>query len=489
MSDKHLTVKEWQKFSSGGGYKDAAWLKALSAVEKSAGAAAAEQLQALDALEAAGRSLLKLHRGDDKLVSYLDDVDAQLKKVRKDAQKTQAKDDKAAGKAGEAEDSEEDEEEKGPALLDPKRLLLQLTLCRKNPARRVQFAFVDGKDKAPALVAMSPKQTGRKIFGLLCEEAGVKTGAFGSAWVDGTELMLQLDKTMGGLAKKMRAPIKACGFRITKVVLWSADGTILEQDAAPEEAEGAAAGSAQAAPPAAPAAAAAEMAAFTARLKTQMVGIAAAGASLEGKAARLLATEAGAQARQGDFAAAKLSLDKIDKLLARLATVPQAGAAKADAAASESAAAKSAAAASVAAAAAAARSAAWKAAREHWQEANDSVNDQLNRLRAAILAAIPNEPEYADALHEIADKGLNAMTGNQRVKLAASIQSVDDGSSERMQAHGAKTLELITAFSSFLETSDQIDGCDANPWDVDVSIRDTLAPALQELASALQMPA
>jgi hypothetical protein len=46
----------------------------------------------------------------------------------------------------------------------------------------------------------------------------------------GTCLMLQLDKPLSGLVKKVRGPVKACGFKIAKAVLWNADGSVFEHD-------------------------------------------------------------------------------------------------------------------------------------------------------------------------------------------------------------------------------------------------------------------
>ncbi len=66
----------------------------------------------------------------------------------------------------------------------------------------------------------------------------MKTGAYGTAWIDGTSLMLQLDKPLSGLVKKVRGPVRASGFKISKAVLWNDDGTVFEQDEALEDAEG-----------------------------------------------------------------------------------------------------------------------------------------------------------------------------------------------------------------------------------------------------------
>lgn len=300
MSDKYLTVKEWQKFAKDqkGVYKDAAMLKALGAAEKAADAPAVEQIKILEGLETAGRALLAQHRDDKKLKSYLEDVYKPLKKYREEAEKAQAKDAKAEAKAAAKPAAGADDEDDGPAWLDPKVLLKQLNLCKADPERTVNFAFVDGKDKAPGMVVLSPKVAAPALFKKLAAELDVKTGAFGSAWVDGTELMLQLDKPLAGLVKKMRTPIKASGFKASKIILWNADGTVFESEATAEDA---------------PAESAA--AEFAARLTSLVPRVAAAAASKEGQAAKLLASEAGVFARKADFAAAHANLDKIERLL------------------------------------------------------------------------------------------------------------------------------------------------------------------------------
>lgn len=234
MSEKGLTKAEWDKFSKGQTYKDAALIKALVALEKADKAPPEDQLKALDELVKQADTLIKAHKGDKGLAAYLTVVDKSVDKCRQEAQKALKA--AAATKGKEPDKAAEEDDEPASVLLDPKRLLAQLTLCKRDPERTVQFGFVDAKDKQDAVLAMSPKMSGRKLFSKLQAELGVKTGAYGTAWVDGTQLMLQLDKPLGGLVKKVRAPVKACGFRVTKVVLWNEDGTVFEQD---EDAEGA----------------------------------------------------------------------------------------------------------------------------------------------------------------------------------------------------------------------------------------------------------
>jgi len=171
----------------------------------------------------------KKELGDKPFSLVKDELYAILEEAEALQQKTQA--------ALDADDGE-DEDSAASALVNPRLLLKQLTMCRQNPERRMRFAFVDAKDKQPAMLAMHPRVSARALFGRLQAAAGAKTGAYGSAWVDGTTLMLKLDKPLSGLVKKVRSPVKACGFRITKAVLWNEDGTVFEQDELPEEGVG-----------------------------------------------------------------------------------------------------------------------------------------------------------------------------------------------------------------------------------------------------------
>lgn len=128
---------------------------------------------------------------------------------------------------------------------------------------------------------------------------------------------------------------------------------------------------------------------------------------------------------------------------------------------------------------------AWQAARQTWQDANDAVNDQINGLRAALLnrarSGEDDADEYAEALTEIAEKGLNAITEDHRVKLMAAVMALGDGSPAAVQKSGAGALGLIQAFQSFVEGSEKIAVCDGNPFGAAVAIRATLVPALQRI--------
>ena len=178
-------------------------------------------------------------KADKKLQATLKTIGSAAEVYAEDIDKCGEALKSAYEKAADALPEDEDEDSVPSALVSPKLLLKQLTLCRKDPERTMKFAFVDaGSKNQPALLALHPRMSARALFGKLQVAAGVKTGAYGSAWVDGMSLMLQLDKPLSGLVKKVRPAVKASGFRISKAVIWNEDGTVFEQDDTPDEAAG-----------------------------------------------------------------------------------------------------------------------------------------------------------------------------------------------------------------------------------------------------------
>lgn len=306
LDDKDL-LKALSRFDKSDPDKPGAWLQAADELIKEI----PRQLMALGKLKAKlGDKPFGLVK--DELNALLDEAEKQCRQVR------------AALDAAENEEEVDDDDSAAGALVDPKQLFKQLSLCRKVPMRPMKFAFVDGKSKEPGLLALHPRVSGRALFAKLQAAAGVKTGAFGSTWVDEDTLILQLDKPVPGLVKKVRPILKACGFRIGKVVLWAADGAVFEQDL--ESGEGALAEEAEQteteqeeqdpAPDAS--------LAFKARLAALLPAIKAARTEARpgGQAAALKASEAGVLAGKGDFAAAHARLDEAEALLAGKAAPP-----------------------------------------------------------------------------------------------------------------------------------------------------------------------
>lgn len=386
-----------------------------------------------------------------------------LKAIGKAAEAYAAAVDEAAAALKEAYEKaqdalpEEDDEESAPsALVNPRLLLKQLTQCRKDPERTMKFAFVDarGKDE-PATLALHPRLSPRALFGKLQAATGSRTGAYGTAWVDGQSLMLQLDKPLSGLVKKLRAPVKACGFRVARIVLWAEDGKVFEQDEQAEEAAGdASAGSGAQEPGLAPGGHDAGEA-FKARLATLIPRLKEAQAAGRASAldAKSRVTDAGTSAGRHDFVRANALLDEAEKLLA-----PSSGAPAFDEAAFR---------------------AAWKEARDGWTDAIETVDAQIARLQA-VLRDQPDED-----LVEIAEFGLPALTGDFKAPMMAAVMDVDRASGDTLPRAARRARSLAASFAEYLDEAQTVAVTDDNDFGVTVTIRKTIGGALRQLEQSL----
>jgi hypothetical protein len=362
--------------------------------------------------------------------------------------------------------AEESEDEPPSVLLDPKQLLRWLNACRRDPERRVQFACVDGKDKRAPVLAMSPRMSARKVFTTLQTETGVKTGAYGTAWVDDRSLMLKVDKPLGGLVKKVRVPLRAVGFRIAKVVLWREDGTLFEQDEdAADGADGAEVPDGADAPTAAPAADV--EAAFAARLKAALAALATAGAAVA-RPAKLLVSEAGAYARQRNWAQADSTLRRAEELLASSAADAPAGP-PAPAAAG--------------AAAAPGRFVHQAKVRLGWQMARKKLTTDLQALEAAILEHYRKQPEYADLATRV--RRFDAVLGTLDDQLADKLdEALNAADPQHRSALHEQARAILAGYARYVRDEPLIVALDDNPF-VPLSTHKTLLKTLQVLDNSL----
>jgi hypothetical protein len=341
---------------------------------------------------------------------------------------------------------DDEDDPKGKQLLDPKRLLAQLQACLRNPELRVQFAFVDAKDKQPPGLAMHPKNAGRGMFAKLQEIADVKAGAYGTAWIEGKVLNLMPEKNFSGLVKKARLPIKNAGFRVASIVIWSADGTVLERDDAAEEDDASGDGTKTGG---GDAGREKLKLVFATQLKElQPALVALASGKLNNPDAARLASEMTALNKAGDLAGAAALLVKIKALLGG-------GGGDGD------------------------FPARWAAARQAWQDASDKVDGQIGRLQARL------REETADAdLQRIAEFGLNAVTGGHKVPLMAAMRDIGNGESVD-PAILADAREAVADFIAHLNDDERVAACDENPFGVPVTLRSSLVGALEKMAAAL----
>lgn len=238
MSDK-ISEALWKAFTKKQKLEldDKDLLKALARLDKTDERKPEPRLEALkDLIKEIPKQVTALAKRKKELGDKpFDLVKDELYSILAEAESMQKK----AQAALDAEEDEDEDEDSAPsALVNPKLLLKQLNMCRHDPERRMKFAFVDAKDKQPSMLALHPRMSARALFGKLQAASGVKAGAYGTAWVDGKSLMLQLDKPLSGLVKKVRQPVRDSGFKIAKAILWNEDGTVFEQDDLPEEAGG-----------------------------------------------------------------------------------------------------------------------------------------------------------------------------------------------------------------------------------------------------------
>ncbi len=122
----------------------------------------------------------------------------------------------------------------------------------------------------------------------------------------------------------------------------------------------------------------------------------------------------------------------------------------------------------------------WQAARTAWEAASGTVDGQIAALQSVLRRS--ND----DTLAEIAEFGLNGITGNYKVPLAAALVEIGAGGPAAMKKAGPKAVKIINDYRAYLETSEAVEVCDANPFGTPVSIRATLGGALAELAASLE---
>jgi hypothetical protein len=252
--------------------------------------------------------------GDKRWKEAKDKLDTMLADAERLTQETRA-----------AKDGAEEDDEPGSVLLDPKRLQSMLLRCKRDPELSMNFGFVDAEGKKPAFFAMHPRMSGKKLFATLRTETSARSGAFGTAWVEvdgkfkGTCLMLQLDKPLSGLVKKVKAPVKAAGFKIAKAVLWDADGSVFEQEDEVDDGQGVATAGAAATAPAKTTSP--EMTAMMARAAAVLTSLAAAGDALDAsqaKDAKLRASESLMNGRKGEWDRAEALMKEAEALVARV---------------------------------------------------------------------------------------------------------------------------------------------------------------------------
>ena len=121
----------------------------------------------------------------------------------------------------------------------------------------------------------------------------------------------------------------------------------------------------------------------------------------------------------------------------------------------------------------------WTAARKSWQDASEAIDAQIGQLQQALRKSGDAE------LVEIAEFGLNGVTGDFKVPLMASIRDIDSAPPDAVKPLAQQARGIVANFIAHLDGEERITACEENPFGVKVSIRSTLKPALTKLDQAL----
>ena len=274
-----------------------------------------------------------------------------------------------------------------------------------------------------------------------------------------------VDPVPKGLGRGLTNSLKEFTGQKFRVRVRDSEGkTIVDGDAEPAEEEENTPQPQGAAPPPPPPTAEDPMAKFTARFKLIQPDIRRAiDAKLpQANDLKQRAMVAAEMAAKKDFTQANRLLDELQKMLKNLpvaSTTPSTG--PSPAAISDEFRKK------------------WAGARQAWQAVSDTLDAQLANLQSALKKS--NDEDF----REIAEFGLNGVTGNFKVPLMAALKEMDNVHADTLPKTSARTRAIIAGFRKHLTSSAKIEACDDNPFGVKMSIRQTIGGGLDKLEEAL----
>lgn len=195
MAEKLLTESAWKGFAKGRGVKDAALLKAITALERSEKRPAGEQLEALTDLDKQITALTKEAKADKEVVKQLDDMAKAVVRARKEAEKLR-----------DAEAAAAEDEDESPALLTSKMLPLVREL-RKGETRMPALIATAGKEAAVLIMRRAISPTRRKLLKEALPDGGTPKFITGECAFEDGALTFIVQSEAAGLAKKLRAAV------------------------------------------------------------------------------------------------------------------------------------------------------------------------------------------------------------------------------------------------------------------------------------------
>jgi hypothetical protein len=117
--------------------------------------------------------------------------------------------------------------------------------------------------------------------------------------------------------------------------------------------------------------------------------------------------------------------------------------------------------------------------RDTWLKANDEVDRQLETLRTRLRKSANS------GMREIAETGLNAVTGGLKVKLLVALQMMDAAGEAGFAAAAPRLIKAAAALRDQLLSDPRVAACDACPHET-VTIRATLGTALADIVRTLR---
>jgi hypothetical protein len=124
----------------------------------------------------------------------------------------------------------------------------------------------------------------------------------------------------------------------------------------------------------------------------------------------------------------------------------------------------------------------WAGATNAWRDAIETVDDQINQVRAAMLRS--GNP----VLLAIADGGLMELTGNFKTPVMRSIFEIGQTSGEDRRKAATRALAAYGAFRNHVDRDDRIGALDDNAsslFGITVTIRDEIGGGLDRLTDAI----
>lgn len=474
MAEK-LTESTWTSFAKKRELDDAAFVKALARLDKTADADHDGRLQALaDVAEQAKKLVAALPKRKPPLADKeAKEVKDKLTALQAEAERLQ-KDTKTAQAAAAAEG---DDDEDSPALLTTKLVPL-LRALRKPEVQMHALIGTVGKESAVLIMRKAISPARRKLVAEYLDAKGAAKYVTGQCLFEKEAVTFVVEGSAGGLAKRLRvALLNQTGLRV-KVRVRGEDGVEDEdgEDEAESEGAGDAAMAVPEAPPlptaadAPPAAPSAEALAYAQRRSTleQASNLALQKQHPESTKIRALLAFAGEKADgQKDYAAALKALGLLEALL----KAPAAAAAAAPAPAAGTGA-KTIAPAIV-----------YTQTRLAWGATRKKIQAELQKLEKAILESYQGNavlPQVTQGVRKL--DGVLAMFDESLNDTLDSALNATDPAAK--QGFHDEARAIIARYQGFLASDPIVKELDANPF-VPITVQATLTSTLSTLASKI----